>query len=160
MCGWNAYTFGNPAVHKALEVCPTQLLRSKSHRLTFEAYLLIAVALTLLISIDHVPFFPKYVLQFTSASLIEFRHVSDKLAAFWTLPSGPTETNELPFSSVIELCPHHSFSPVVLAELTLMFCPPPLNKVAKSPILARAQKPYPIFSRAELPLFPIYPHSL
>lgn len=124
--------FGTPALHKALEVCPTQLLRSKSQRVTPDAYLLMAVVLTLFSSTDQVPRLPKYVSQPISAPLIEFFHVSDKLVDFPTGLSGPTDNNELPFSSVIELCPHQSFgfpyssTPFVFAELTLIFCPPPL----------------------------------
>ena len=53
--------FGTPALHKALEVCPTQLLINKSQRATPEAYLLKAVVLTLFSCNDKVPFSPKNV---------------------------------------------------------------------------------------------------
>ena len=73
--------FGTPAPHKALEVCPTQLLRSKSQRVTPDAYFM-AVALTLFSSTLQVPSLPKYVSQLKSAPFIEFFQVSDKLVAF------------------------------------------------------------------------------
>ncbi|PDP78995.1 hypothetical protein CLI72_04995 [Porphyromonas gingivalis] len=74
--------FGTPAPHKALEVCPTQLLRSKSQRVTPDAYLLMAVALILFSSTLQVPSLPKHVSQLKSAPFIEFFQVSDKLVAF------------------------------------------------------------------------------
>lgn len=90
---------GTPAPHKALEVCPTQLLRSKSQRVTPDAYLFIAVVLTLFNSIDQVPFAPKYVSHSKFAFFIEFCQVSNRLFDFTTGLSngGPTDTNDFSF---------------------------------------------------------------
>lgn len=147
--------FGTPALHKALEVCPMQLLRSKSQRVIPDAYLLMAFVLILLSSTDQVPFSPRYVSHFKFAFLIEFFQVSDKLFDFPTGSSngGPTDTNEFPFSSVMELCPHQSFL-LVFAELTLIFWPPPLKNEMASDKFAKAPKPYPKFSYHLLPFLP------